>query len=242
MFTTGFCVSPSRFTTLTPRQFTSRHNCSTSRRRINCMTRRLHSSASERNKIAITEVLQRLLEDKSTEVCNLLEISSGTGQHAAHFGVKFPTWRIQPSDCDATYISSIHSWTENISNIEQAIHLDVTQDEIPLPSHSYDVVYNANMIHISPWPSTTIGLMRVASTLLREDNGLLIMYGPYFVNGVTSQSNIDFSTSLNLRDANWGVRELNQVQQIALNHGLYLREIVSMPANNLCVVYSKQQN
>ena len=200
---------------------------------------RLHSTAAERNCTPITDVLQRVLAYKPSGG-NLLEISSGTGQHAAHFGKSFPNWRIQPSDCDTRYMSSIPAWTSTISNVADPIQLDVTVSEIRHPPRSYDVLFNANMIHISPWPATTIGLMRVACHLLRED-GVLVMYGPYVVDGETAESNREFSRSLQNRDASWGVRELRQVERIARNHGLHLREMVKMPANNLCVIYDKRE-
>ncbi len=198
-------------------------------------SQQLHSAASERNKGPITQVLQRLLASRANG--HLLEISSGTGQHAAHFGSTFPSWRIQPSDCNASYLSSIPTWTGQLANVAAPLELDVTKPPERM-TQRYDVVYNANMIHISPWPDTTTGLMRVTSEVLKDD-GILLMYGPYVVDGVTAPSNKEFSKSLRRRDASWGVRELREVEAIASAHGLRLREVVEMPANNLCVVYGK---
>ena len=192
-----------------------------------------NAPAAERNKEPILRVLQRVLPSRG----HLLEISSGTGQHVAHFAANMKDWTFQPSEFDKEGSSSIDAWTDTLSNVKRSIYLDVRA--VPWPvSSTFDAVFNANMIHISPW-ATTKGIMSGANRHLK-DGGILVMYGPYIVDGKkTAESNLRFDQSLKSRNSSWGVRELREVEKVAEENGMKLKEIVEMPANNLCVVYEK---
>jgi len=191
-----------------------------------------NAPAAERNKAPILRVLQRVLPSRG----DLLEISSGTGQHTAHFAASLKDWSFQPSEYDKDSVPDIDAWTSSLPNVKRAVYLDVSANPWPLSS-SFDAIFNANMIHISPW-NTTEGIMSGANRHLKE-SGILIMYGPYIVDGKTAESNLRFDASLKSRNSSWGVRELRHVEKVAAKHGLKLKEIVEMPANNLCVIYEK---
>lgn len=195
---------------------------------------KLHSEAADRNKGPILDVLRRVLPAQG----RLLEIASGSGQHVAHFATELPEWTFAPTDVDADARASINTWVReaDLRNVESAVELDASS--WPWPVGEVDAVMNANMIHISPWVST-LGLIRGAGRTLR-DGGLLVLYGPYMVDGYTATSNVRFSESLRARNREWGVRELRDVERIALGECLELEETVKMPANNLCVIFRKK--
>lgn len=192
------------------------------------------SGAAERNKEPILNVLQRVLPHTGT----LIEISSGTGQHVAHFAAAMPQWTFHPTEYDKEELESIDACSEGLSNVKPAITLDVTSASWNVPNE-VDAVFNANMIHISPW-NTTPGLMSGAVRHLKSD-GILVTYGPYIVDGETAPTNIQFSQSLKSRDPTWGVRELRDVEKVANDSGMQLREIIEMPANNLSVIWVKKK-
>lgn len=199
------------------------------------MTDKLDYPATGRNREAILEVLDRVLPDHGA----LLEISAGSGQHAAFFAPRFPGLTWYPTDLEAVALRSIDAWAaeSGSTNLQPAARLDVTQ--WPWPIDAADVVFNANMIHIAPW-ACTLGLMQGAGRLLRP-GGLLIMYGPYKIDGEhTAPSNARFDASLRSRDPSWGVRDLGEVAAVAREHGLELEEHVAMPANNFTVIYRRR--
>jgi hypothetical protein len=197
---------------------------------------RQHSAAAERNKQAIVDVLLRVLPARG----RALEIASGTGQHAAHFAAALPLWTWQPTDQEASLFGSIAAWAAHagVSNVQPPRVLDVTAavwDGIP----TVDAIFCANMIHIAPW-AACIGLMQGAGRHLGA-NGLLITYGPYFVDDAApAPSNVAFDADLRARDPRWGVRRLNDVRAAAQAAGLTLSERVAMPANNLTLVWRRQ--
>ncbi|MCW7538740.1 class I SAM-dependent methyltransferase [Aquabacterium sp. A7-Y] len=194
------------------------------------MTSRLHSPAAERNRIPITEVLRQVLPAQGAA----LEIASGTGQHVAHFAVALPGWQWQPSDPDAQLLESIGSWAQGLANVLPAVPLDVTAPDWRLPR--YDAIFCANMIHIAPW-NACLALLRGAAAHLRPE-GLLVLYGPYRIAGRhTAPSNQAFDADLRQRDPAWGVRDLEQVQDVAQAQGLHLQQRFEMPANNQCLVF-----
>jgi SAM-dependent methyltransferase len=198
------------------------------------MALRLHNAAAERNRQPILEVLQRTLPASG----RLLEIASGTGQHAAHFGAALPGWCWQPSDRDDSAFASIQAWTENLPNVLPPLRLDVTDSEWPVAGA--DAVYCANMIHIAPWEAC-LGLMRGAACCL-VPRGLLILYGPYRIEGEhTAPSNAAFDADLKQRDPAWGVRDLEAVAEAAAAQGLALRERIAMPANNQMLVFESMR-
>lgn len=193
------------------------------------------SAAAERNREPIGQVLGQVLVRPAT----VLEVASGTGQHAAHFAESFSDVVWQPTDADPGALSSIRGWRDksDLENFLEPLSLDV-RDEASWPDVSYDALFCANMIHIAPW-SATVGLFALASRVLR-DGGQLITYGPYRLNGEhTAPSNEAFNAWLVNQDPTWGVRDLEDVQKVAAERGLRFHDKHAMPANNFVVVFSK---
>jgi len=191
-------------------------------------------AAPERNQAPILAVLQRTLPATGT----LLEVASGTGQHAVHFARHLPSWTIQPSDVDAENLASISAWADeaNLPNLRFPLQLDVCDDDwnvAPLGA-----IFNANMIHIAPW-AVALGLLGGAARHLLP-GGLLIMYGPFRIGGQhTAPSNQAFDDSLRQRDVRFGVRDVEAVTTLAQRHGLTLQERIEMPANNQVLVFAR---
>jgi SAM-dependent methyltransferase len=187
--------------------------------------------APERNKQPILSVLRRVLPERGT----LLELASGTGQHASYFAQQLPDWTLQPSDLEAANLASISAWVRDIAlpNLREPLHLDVCSDAWGVSP--VDAVYNANLIHIAPWEAA-VGLLRGAARHLLP-HGVLVLYGPYRIAGQhTAPSNQSFDEDLRRRDPRFGVRDLEAVVGLAAQHGLELRERVEMPANNQTLV------
>jgi SAM-dependent methyltransferase len=195
---------------------------------------RIHNAAAERNRGPILEVLQRVLPAGG----RLLEIASGTGQHAAHFAAALPGWRWQPTDRDDSGFASIQAWTAGLPNVLPPLRLDAADDAWPVDQA--EAVYCANMIHIAPWEAC-LGLVRGAARCLAPQ-GLLVLYGPYRIEGVhTSPGNAAFDADLRRRDPAWGVRDLEAVAEAARPQGLVLRERIAMPANNQMLVFESMR-
>ncbi|SDP78142.1 Protein of unknown function [Rhodoferax sp. OV413] len=193
------------------------------------------SPAAERNLPPILEVLQRVLPPAGTA----LEIASGTGQHAAGFSLGLPGWTWQPSDAQDAGFASISHWCAQagVANVLPPQVLDALSNPWPLSS-TFDAIFCANMLHISPW-ATCAALMDGAARHLAPQ-GLLITYGPYLERDVpTSQGNRDFDASLRAHNPAWGIRQLDEVVQQAQRAGLQLRERKPMPANNLLLVFGR---
>jgi hypothetical protein len=197
---------------------------------------RRHSPAAERNRVAILAELQRLLPPQGV----LLEIASGTGQHAAHCSPGLPGWQWQPSDFEAAALPSISTWCAGLDRVRAPLQLDVLSPEWSGVPSQVDAIFCANMIHIAPWECCG-GLMRGAARYL-SPQGLLITYGPHLEDGVeTSPGNAGFDVDLRLRDARWGLRRREDVEHEAAEAGLVLRERVAMPANNLLLVWVRER-
>lgn len=193
---------------------------------------RQFAPAAARNREPILVALRPLLPTRG----QLLEIASGSGQHTAHFAPAFPGLRFLPTDADASLLPSIDAWAANsgVANVARARLLDVRSDRWPVAR--VDVVYCANMVHIAPW-ECCLGLLRGAARHLAP-GGLLITYGPYRIGGIhTAPSNAAFDRSLRARDPDWGVRDLEAVQEAASEEGLRLRERHAMPAHNQLLVF-----
>ena len=196
--------------------------------------RRLRFPATERNRAPILEVLAQVLPSRGT----VLEIASGSGEHAMHFARGLPTLAWQPSDPDPSHVASIDAWreSEQLANVKPALRLDVHTQ--PWPVERVDAIFCANMIHIAPW-SACVALLEGASAHLHEA-ALLVLYGPFREGGVhTAPSNEAFDRSLQSRDARWGVRDLDEVVALAGRYGLVLAQTFRMPANNLTVVFRR---
>jgi hypothetical protein len=195
---------------------------------------RHHSPAAERNRGPILAELQRVLPPRGL----LLEIASGTGQHAAHCSAGMPGWHWVPSDAEAASLASISAWCSGLARVSAPLRLDVRQAPWAGASAQVDAVFCANMIHIAPW-ACCVGLLQGAARHLSAQ-GLLITYGPYLEDDVpTSPSNLAFDADLRARHPAWGLRRREDVAQEAARAGLVLRERVAMPANNLLLVWGR---
>lgn len=192
---------------------------------------KLDYGATHRNRAPILEVLDRWLGPEA----RVLEVASGSGQHAAAWCAERPGWRWQPSDLGADERASIDAWCGPLSNVAPALALDVLG---PWPEGPYDAVFCANMIHIAPW-SCTPALLHGAAAVLRP-GGRLLTYGPYRVDGRhTSPSNAEFDASLRARNPTWGVRDVGEVHAVAEEAGLAWVEQVELPANNRVLVFQR---
>lgn len=195
---------------------------------------RRHSPAAERNRGPILSELQRVLPASGL----LLEVASGTGQHAAFCSAGLPGWQWLPSDFEAGSLPSISAWCAGLPRVLPPIELDVLQPAWPGVPPQLDAIFCANMIHIAPW-ACCAGLMQGAARHLTAQ-GLLITYGPYLEDGVpTSPGNLAFDADLRQRHPAWGLRRREAVQAEAARVGLHLRERVAMPANNLLLVWGR---
>lgn len=196
---------------------------------------RLDAPATHRNREPILAILSRWIGSPTVPL-RVLEIASGTGQHAAFFAEKLPHLDWQPSDPDPDHLASIAAWRAESgrSNLRPPIRLDVCEAEWGI--QSVDAIFNANMIHIAPWRAA-VGLFEGAARVLRP-GGLLFLYGPFRVAGrPTAPSNEAFDLDLRRRDPEWGVRDLEQVVLLARRLGIDRLETHDMPANNLLVVF-----
>ena len=200
---------------------------------------RMRSPATARNREPILAVLRRVLPRRGA----LLEIASGSGEHAVWCAPHFPDLVWQPSDPDPAARASIAVWiaaTES-DTIQPPRDLDVTGADWGVAASSLAAIVCVNMIHIAPW-SACVGLMTGAGRYLGP-GGVLYLYGPFSRGGRHSApSNEAFDQSLRARNPAWGVRDLDDVAELAAGHGLVLDEIVDMPANNLSVVFRKGQS
>lgn len=195
---------------------------------------RLYHAHVARNREPILDVLKRVLPPAGLVV----EIASGSGEHAVFFAKALPGVFWQPTDVDAAALASIaaHRAVAGAANLLAPVHLDTTVALWPV-AHADAVVCN-NMIHISPW-AVTEGLMRGAAGILRS-GGVLYLYGPYMIDGRhTAPSNDDFDGSLRARNPEWGIRDLDDVAALAARHSFALVETVPMPANNLSVIFRR---
>lgn len=194
---------------------------------------RLDYPATRRNRSAILDVLREVLPATGT----VLEVASGSGQHVAHFAEALPDLHWQPTDLDDAVLASIAAWSEALANVAAPARLDtIRADSWPLAR--MDAVYCANMIHIAPWEAC-LGLLEGAGARLAS-GGPLCLYGPFKRGGVhTAPSNAGFDRSLQSRNPNWGVRDLDQVSEEANRRGLALDRVFEMPANNLTVVFRR---
>ena len=199
------------------------------------------SPAALRNRDPILDVLTRVLPARprvETGPLRVLELASGSGEHAVWFARGLPYVAWQPTDLDPAARASVDAWVqeEGLSNVAPALPLDATSETWPVTSA--DAVVCINMIHIAPWTACE-GLVRGAARVLSA-GGVLFLYGPFAIHGAhTSPSNAAFDADLRGRDAAWGVRNLDDVSALAAQHGLVHDESVTRPANNLSVVFRR---
>jgi len=194
--------------------------------------RRRHAPATERNRDPILSVLSRVLPPEGL----ILEVASGTGQHADYMASQLAPRRWQPSDIDPDALASIDGYRADNDCVQflSPIALDVMAPHWPIAAA--DAVVAINLIHIAPWAAAQ-GVIAGAGRILPDD-GVLFFYGPFKRNGRhTAPSNAQFDAALKDKDPSWGVRDLGDVIAEAGKHDLALREVVEMPANNLSVVF-----
>ena len=195
-----------------------------------------HAPVTLRNRDAILAVLQAELPQAGL----LLEVASGTGEHAAFMAPQLPrTLRWQPSDAEASHLAGIdaHARAAAAPNIEAAILLNAASAVWPITRA--DAIFAANVVHIAPW-AVAEGLIAGAGRLLGK-GAPVILYGPFKRDGRhTAPSNAAFDASLRAQDASWGVRCLDsELMPLAERAGLVLATVHDMPANNLAVVWRK---
>lgn len=198
---------------------------------------RKHAPAAERNRAPILEVLRRVLPPQGL----VLEVASGTGQHAVAFAEGLPGLIWQPSDPAPDLRASVRAWSAQsrsgagLPNLRAPLDLDAAAADWPI--ERADAVVCINMIHIAPW-SAGLGLLAGAARLLPV-GAPLVLYGPFMRDGRhTAPSNAEFDASLKARNPAWGVRDLGAVERAAT--GFTLAEVVDMPANNLAVVLRRR--
>jgi cyclopropane fatty-acyl-phospholipid synthase-like methyltransferase len=195
------------------------------------------SPAVARNRDPILAVLRRVLPAQGT----VLEIASGTGEHAAYFAAALPHLTWQPTDLDADARASVaaHRAAAQLPNLKTPLALDARAPSWPVARA--DALVSINMIHVAPWAAAE-GLMAGAGRLLATGD-VLYLYGPFKENGQhTAPSNAAFDASLRARDPQWGVRDVGDVAALAERNGLKLVERVAMPANNQSLVFQRQQS
>lgn len=196
--------------------------------------KRLFAPAVARNTDAIYQVLAPCLADASS----VLEIASGSGEHIVHFARKHPDVFFQPTDYDINALESIRAWISftGLCNLRQPVSLDTTTQGWNI--EPVDLITCFNMIHIAPIEACK-GLISGAATRLATDK-TLFFYGPFLQNGIeTAQGNINFDISLKSRNPLWGIRQLETVAELAANAGFSAPCVTAMPANNLCVAFTK---
>ena len=194
------------------------------------MDARPFSQACANNQQPILEIIRPLF----AEVAEVLEIGSGTGQHAAHFGAEMPHLRWQTSDRPANH-PGIDAWRQwaKLPNVPAPLALDVGE---PWPIDSTPAIFCANVIHIISWPEVELLFQGIARHL--RDPGIVCFYGPYNYGGrFTSDSNARFDQWLKQRDARSGIRDFEAVDALAQKAGLALEADHAMPANNRCLVW-----
>jgi hypothetical protein len=205
---------------------------------------RLDAPAFHRNHQAIRAVLLRYLADKSGDV---VEAGSGTGQHVVDFAHQMPGITWWPSDYNEQHLKSIAAWRAyaNLPNIRPPLRIDLSDPAWCPEMHdgrgpkNLKAVFCANVIHIAPW-SVAEGLFVGAGRYLPAD-GRLFLYGPFKRGGKhTAISNAVFDTSLREGNPEWGVRDVEALEELAASAGLGLVEIAEMPANNLILVFERK--
>jgi len=215
---------------------------------IGGLSARQHAPATQRNREPILAVLEAVLPPNGA----VLEVSSGTGEHAVFFAPRLAPRLWLPSDPNPRARASIAAWRDHspAANLYPPIALNaedpcwpVEQSPLPEALQGLDLkqtpiqaIVNINMIHIAPW-TACLGLFAGAARILPV-GGILYLYGPFRQGGQhTAPSNAAFDDNLRARNPDWGVRDLDEVTAIAAMHHFSLLKTVAMPANNLSVVF-----
>ena len=199
---------------------------------------RLYFPATTRNRDSIARVLSNYISPNSL----LLEIASGSGEHAVFFQKKFPSIIWQTSDPELVHRNSITSWIKHeglFSTMPEPLEIDVEMRPWPITKKLRSLIKGIvciNMIHIAPWTCTN-ALFEESKCFL-DQNNFLMLYGPFFRKHVqTPESNLNFDQSLKFQNPLWGLRQLDEVNKLALENGFKQDKIIEMPANHLSVIY-----
>lgn len=190
--------------------------------------------AAQRNREPIAGVLREWLPQRGL----ILEIASGTGEHAAYFAGQFPAREWQPSDVHPDALASIGAWraASALPNLREAVPLDAAAESWPIAAA--DAVLSINMVHISPWESA-LGLISGAARIVAP-GAPLILYGPWLTdNAPTAPSNLDFDADLKRRDPRWGLRRVEDFAAAAADR-FALVETREMPANNMMLLLRRR--
>ena len=191
-----------------------------------------YSDACDRNREPILEVLRRHFSDRH----RVLEIGSGTGQHAVHFAAALPQLIWQPSDRDE-HVAGIRLWLDEarLPNVPAPLSLDVRG---PWPQARFDAVFTANTLHIMSWEE--VQALFAALPAVMTDDAVVAIYGPFNYGGAfTSPSNAAFDATLRRRSPQSGIRDFEAVDQLAQSLGLKLAQDYAMPANNRTLVWQR---
>jgi hypothetical protein len=193
---------------------------------------RRSAPAALRNRQPIADVLAEWLPQEGT----VLEVASGTGEHAMWFAERFPAIEWQPSDAHPDALASIAAWRDGseLPNLRAPLVIDAGNPDWPIDS--VDAVLNINMAHISPWEAS-LGLIAGAARIMSEE-GRLILYGPWLKDDIeTAPSNLAFDADLKFRDPAWGLRRVEDFAEAAAVEGFEFVEMRAMPANNLMLLF-----
>ncbi len=199
---------------------------------------RLHAPAAVKNRDAVLEVIEKLAPADA----DVLEIGSGSGEHAAHIGRHVAGLNWQPSDPDPTMRASISAWIDHaqVANVMPPLAIDCSLPGWWLDlTLEPDLIVAINFTHIVAQPAID-GLLDGAGHLLRQD-GLLLLYGPFRFNGdYTANSNKSFDQMLHQQNPDWGLRDLNNISAYGADCGLGLKEIIAMPSSNHTLVLRRR--
>lgn len=194
-----------------------------------------YAESSEKNKAPILAVLREIFADRT----RVLEIASGTGQHAVHFGRELPHLTWQPSELRQN-LAGIQTWLDEaqLPNVLSPLAIDVNDERWPVSS--VDAIFNANTVHIISWPEVERMFAHIALAI--EPGGYLCLYGPYNYGGkFTSEGNARFDAWLKARNPDSGVRDFEAIDRLAASHGLVLLRDVEMPSNNRMLVWRSRK-
>ena len=190
-----------------------------------------YAESCEKNKVPILAVLKEIFSDHQ----RVLEIASGTGQHAVYFGRELPHLTWQPSELPQ-HLAGIRAWLDEarLPNVLAPLAIDVNDAHWPVAKA--DAIFNANTVHIISWPEVERLFMHIARVV--APGGYVCFYGPYNYDGkFTSESNVRFDAWLKSRDPNSGVRDFEAVNRLAASHGMLLLRDIEMPSNNRMLVW-----